>query len=70
MKRDRLVVLRYGMVRGGLALITLSCACLASVFFKIVPLEYFEIGGISGLKTIASIAVLGCLVAAFGYWDD
>tara|TARA_B100000700_G_C14655063_1_gene673751 strand:- start:81 stop:299 length:219 start_codon:yes stop_codon:yes gene_type:complete len=29
----------------------------------------FSIGGQSGLRTIAGVAISGCLLAAIGFWD-
>jgi len=33
-------------------------------------LNDFEVLGHSGLRSIAAIAVLGCLIAATGYYDE
>ena len=39
--------------------------CLAGL----LAFDQFSVGGQSGLRTIAGIAISGCLLAAIGYWD-
>ena len=46
----------------------------ASIFFLgcllgIVTFDQFSVGGQSGLRTIAGVAISGCLLAAIGFWD-
>ncbi|MDG2251281.1 MAG: hypothetical protein P8N11_10615 [Gammaproteobacteria bacterium] len=43
---------------------------LISTLVGMFELEYFEFFGHSGLRTVAAIAVAGCLMAAFGYHED
>ena len=47
----------------------------ASMFFVgclsgILAFDQFSIGGQSGLRTIAGVAISGCLLAAIGFWDN
>ena len=58
------------LVRIGVALLALSGAALVSVAFGLVPSSTFAIGQQSGLRTLAEVAVVGCLAAAMGYWND
>ena len=44
----------------------LFLACLAEV----LAFDQFSIGGQSGLRTIAGVAISGCLLAAIGFWDN
>ena len=46
----------------------------ASIFFVgcllgILTFDQFSVGGQSGLRTIAGVAISGCLLAAIGFWD-
>jgi len=53
----------------GISLIVISiisCLLIFAGFFKI---DNFEILGHSGIRSIAAIAVMGCLLAAVGYHD-
>jgi hypothetical protein len=54
----------------GLVLVALSGIMLILGATGVFPIEGLAIGSSPGLKTIAAIAVLGCLLAAVGYWDD
>ena len=44
----------------------LFLGCLA----EILAFDQFSIGGQSGLRTIAGVAISGCLLAAIGFWDN
>ncbi len=61
---------RVFLVRAGIALIIPSVACLALAMAGFMRADVFAIGGNSGLRTIAAVAVFGCFMAAIGYWDD
>jgi len=55
-------------------MIRLLTLIMASVSFVgclggVLAFEQFSIGGQSGLRTIAGIAISGCLLAAIGFWD-
>jgi len=54
-----------------IGLITLVAASLifVSCLVGFLAFNQFGIGGQSGLRTIAGIAISGCLLAAIGYWD-
>tara|TARA_Y100000994_G_C15295895_1_gene277417 strand:- start:182 stop:400 length:219 start_codon:yes stop_codon:yes gene_type:complete len=53
---------------GLLTLIT-SALIFVSCLAGFLAFNQFGIGGQSGLRTIAGIAISGCLLAAIGYWD-
>ena len=54
----------------GVSLLILATLMLISVLVGGFELEYFEFFGHSGLRTVAAIAVTGCLLAAFGYHEE
>ena len=58
------------MVRLGTAMVIPSSIYLVLGMIGLVPTDFLALGPSSGLRTVASIAVLGCLIAAVGYWDD
>lgn len=58
------------MVGVGTAIAVPSSIYLVLGMLGLVPTDFLTLGPSSGLKTVASIAVLGCLIAAVGYWDD
>ncbi len=57
-------------VSSGIGLLILSIFFVASVFLSIFELESFAILGHSGVRTLAGIAVVGCLLAAIGYFEE
>ena len=67
---SRFAVIRRILVRTGIALIVPSVPFFALAMLGVVQVDVVAIGDNSGLRTIASVAVLGCLMAAIGYWDD
>tara|TARA_B100001142_G_scaffold94948_1_gene96764 strand:+ start:856 stop:1230 length:375 start_codon:yes stop_codon:yes gene_type:complete len=54
----------------GVSLLFLAALMLISTLVGVIELEYFEFFGHSGLRTVAAIAVAGCLLAAFGYHEE
>ncbi len=58
------------MVYIGIGLIIPSVPLLALAMVGVVDADLFVVGGNSGLRTIAAVAILGCLMAAVGYWGD
>lgn len=54
----------------GVSLLILATLMLVSTLVGVFELEYFEFFGHSGLRTVAAIAVAGCLLAAFGYHEE
>lgn len=57
-------------VFAGVGLLTLAVILFASTVFSAVELASFAISGQSGLRTLAGIAVAGCLLAAIGFFDE
>jgi hypothetical protein len=62
--------LKKGFIFLGISLLILSVLISLSVLVGFFNLNDFEVLGHSGLRSIAAIAVLGCLIAATGYYDE
>ncbi|NIV17441.1 MAG: hypothetical protein GWN47_03310 [Woeseiaceae bacterium] len=60
---------RKTLVILGILLLAVSVVFLIGSFLGIVSMESLAIGQQSGLRTLAGGAVVGCLLAAIGYWD-
>ena len=58
------------MVFLGIGMLVVSVLMSLSVLFGLVELFQYELLGHSGLRTIAAIAVSGCLSAAIGYHEQ
>jgi hypothetical protein len=69
MNVSQLSNLKKGFVFLGIFLIALSALISLLVLIGLFDINYFEVLGHSGLRSIAAIAVLGCLLAAVGYND-
>ncbi len=69
MNVSQLSNLKKGFVFLGILLIALSALISLLVLIGLFDINYFEVLGHSGLRSIAAIAVLGCLLAAVGYND-
>ena len=69
MSVNQLTSLKKAFVFLGLFLLVLSVLISLSVLIGLFDLTDLEIFGHSGLRSIAAIAVLGCLLAAIGYHD-
>ena len=54
----------------GVALIVLSVILSIATLFGVFELESFAVLGHSGIRTLAGIAVAGCMVAAIGSFDE
>lgn len=54
----------------GLILLTPSVIYLLLGMTGLVPTDFLAIGSNSGLRSIASVAVVGCLLTAIGYWEE
>lgn len=54
----------------GIGLLILSALLAASSFLGFFELESFAILGNSGVRTLAGIAVAGCLLAAIGFFEE
>ena len=61
---------RRVLVALGILIAIPSSLYLLLGIFGLVPVDVFSIRDTSGVRTIGSIAVLGCLLAAIGYWDS
>jgi hypothetical protein len=57
-------------VYSGIGLLILSIFLAASIALSIFELESFAILGHSGVRILAGIAVVGCLLAAIGFFDE
>ncbi len=58
------------MVFLGIGMLVVSVLMSLSVLFGLVELFQYELLGHSGLRSIAAIAVSGCLSAAIGYHEQ
>jgi hypothetical protein len=58
------------MVFLGIGMLGVSVLMSLSVLFGLVELFQYELLGHSGLRSIAAIAVSGCLSAAIGYHEQ
>ena len=52
-----------------------SCLGLAVLLglltaLELIPPELLQVAGQSALRTLAELAVIGCLLAAIGYWNE
>jgi hypothetical protein len=65
-----MINLKKGFVFFGIFFLVLSALIALSILIGLFDLNYFEFLGHSGLRSIAAIAVLGCLLAAVGYYDE
>jgi len=70
MNVSQLSNLKKGFVFLGIFLIVFSVLISLFVLIGLLELNYFEVLGHSGLRSIAAIAVSGCLLAAVGYYDE
>jgi|TARA_B110000263_G_scaffold241102_1_gene244981 ABC-type glucose/galactose transport system permease subunit len=61
---------RKACVYLGFGLLTLSSILVVSTLVGIFELNSFAILGHSGVRTLAGIAVAGCLLAAIGFYDE
>ena len=69
MSINHLTNLKKGFVFLGLFLLVLSVLISLSVLIGLFDLNDLKVLGHSGIRSIAAIAVLGCLLAAIGYHD-
>lgn len=69
MSVHQLTSLKKGLIFLGAFLLVLSVLMSLSVLIGLFDLADFDVLGHSGLRSIAAIAVLGCLLAAVGYHD-
>ena len=57
------------MVMLGLLTLIMASVSFVGCLGGVLAFEQFSIGGQSGLRTIAGVAISGCLLAAIGFWD-
>ena len=67
---ENLESVRKSFVIVGILLLFISSIFLIGSLLGIVSIESLVIGQQSGLRTLAGVAVVGCLFAAIGYWDQ
>ena len=53
----------------GVFILSMAILIFAGCLVGLLAFDQFSVGGQSGLRTIAGIAISGCLLAAIGYWD-
>jgi hypothetical protein len=54
----------------GVGLLVLAILMFAGVFIGLFEMEAFGILGHSGVRTLASLAVAGCMLAAIGFFNE
>jgi len=67
---ENLTRTRKACVFSGIGLLILSILLATSVLFGVFELESFALLGHSGVRTLAGIAVVGCLLAAIGFFEE
>ena len=70
MQFNQLTNFRKACVALGICLLVLSILMLLGVLIDLFELNAFAVFGHSGIRTIAAVAVFGCLLAAIGYYDE
>ena len=68
--KNNLNALQKLAVCTGLCLVVLAVLLFIGSLFGVFDLEPFTFAGHSDLRTLAGIAVTGCLLTAIGYWDE
>ena len=58
------------LIFGGWTLLISSAILTAAVLLDLTTVNHFSVRGTSGLRSIAAIAILGCLSAALGYMKN
>ena len=54
----------------GWSVLVVAAGIFFAVLFGLVAIETFSIEGSSGIRTIAGLAITGCLSAALGYMGE
>jgi hypothetical protein len=54
---------------GGIALLGISVLFFLGALFGVFDLQSLEVVGQTGIRTLAGVAVAGCLLAAIGFYD-
>jgi hypothetical protein len=68
--RALLDALRRSLLAVGIVILVPSALWMTLGMLGLAPTDSVAVGSSSGLRTIGSVAVLGCLLAAIGCWDD
>ena len=63
-------ILRRWLRGIGVCMLALAALGTVAVATGVIASDALAIGPQSGFRTLAEIAVIGCLLAAIGYWDD
>ena len=53
----------------GLLILVMASMSFVGCLGGVLAFDQFSIAGQSGLRTIAGVAISGCLLAAIGFWD-
>ncbi len=61
---------RKACVYIGVVLLVLSILLFAVAFIGLIDMDSIGVLGHSGVKTLAGIAVAGCMLAAIGFFDE
>lgn len=67
---EKHVGLRKALVVSGTLILTLSFILFLGCLIGFLSFETFSFFGNSGLRSLASLAIIGCLLAAIGSWND
>ena len=61
---------RQFLLIAGVSLLALATLLFLGCLFNFFDFNTFEVFGHTGLRSLAALAVFGCLLAAIGSWDD
>ena len=67
---DQLQLWQKLTVTLGLFILIMASLLFLGCLAEVLAFDQFSIGGQSGLRTIAGVAISGCLLAAIGFWDN
>ncbi len=55
------------LINVGNTLIIIGCLVIVIGLIGLIPLDIFAVGLSSGIRVIATLAIMGCLLSAIGY---
>lgn len=55
------------LINVGNTLITIGCLLIVIGLIGLIPLDIFAVGLSSGIRVLATLAIMGCLLSAIGY---
>lgn len=61
---------RKACALAGMGLLALAILLFASTFLGIFALDTFAVLGNSGVRTLAGVAVTGCILSAIGFFEE